>query len=244
MMILTGTNIRKTYRNSDIEVQVLKGIDIELKEGEFVCIMGRSGSGKSTLLNALSTLDRFDEGEVQFEGTRISQLSDEKASKLRRESFGFVFQLPKMVRNLSILDNILLPSTLYAKDKQGAISKARTLMRRVGIEDLADKKSSQASGGQLQRAGICRALINDPKLIFADEPTGALDSKSGQEVLELFSSLRSEGRTLLLVTHDINVAVRADRVVFMKDGLLHKEVRLGTDEEDNLSLIQDALHQL
>ncbi|MDO4793202.1 MAG: ABC transporter ATP-binding protein [Filifactor alocis] len=244
MMILTGTNIRKTYRNADVETQVLKGVDIELKAGEFVCIMGRSGSGKSTLLNALSTLDRFDDGEVRFEGREISKLSDNEAAKLRRGSFGFVFQLPKMVRNLNILDNILLPSTLYAKDRQAAVSKARDLMRRVGIEDLADKKSSQASGGQLQRAGLCRALINDPKLIFADEPTGALDSKTGREVLELFSSLRSEGRTLLLVTHDINVAARADRVVFMKDGLLHKEVRLGTDEEDNLSLIQDTLHQL
>lgn len=244
MMILTGKNIRKAYRSSDVETQVLKGVDIELKSGEFVCIMGKSGSGKSTLLNALSTLDKLDEGEILFEGRKISQLSDEEAAKLRRESFGFVFQLPKMVRNLSILDNILLPSTLYPKDRQVAISKARSLMRTVGIEDLADKKSSQASGGQLQRAGLCRALINDPKLIFADEPTGALDSKSGQEVLELFSSLRSEGRTLLLVTHDINVSARADRVLFMKDGLLHREVKLGADEKDNLSLLRDALHHL
>lgn len=243
-MILQGKGIEKSYRSSKMETPVLKDIDIEIKKGEFVAIMGKSGSGKSTLLNILSTLDKSDRGEVFFEGIDISHLTDEDASKLRRESFGFVFQLPKMVRNLTILDNIMLPSTRYKTDRKRTIEKARSLMNRLGIEDLADKRTSQASGGQLQRAGICRALINDPKLIFADEPTGALDSKSGMEVLQLFSKLHAEGKTILLVTHDIHVASNADRVLFMKDGRLYREIVCRSDVKRNLSNLQKMIEEL
>lgn len=243
-MILQGKEIEKRYRSCKIKTPVLKGIDIEIKKGEFVAIMGKSGSGKSTLLNILSTLDKSDRGEVFFEGIDISHLTNEDASKLRRESFGFVFQLPKMVRNLTILDNIILPSTRYKTNKKQIIEKARSLMNRLGIEDLADKRTSQASGGQLQRAGICRALINDPKLIFADEPTGALDSKSGMEVLQLFSELHAEGKSILLVTHDIHVASNADRVLFMKDGRLYREIVCCSDVKRNLSNLQKMIEDL
>ena len=201
-MILKGINLEKSYDNAVLKTKVLKGVDIELKEGEFVSIMGKSGSGKSTLLNILSSLDAPDNGELYFEGRKITHLEEEEAAKLRRESFGFVFQLPKMVRNLSIMDNILLPSVSYRKNKKELIAKAQELMKKIGIEQIADNRISQASGGQLQRAGICRALINDPKILFADEPTGALDSKTGQEVLELFSTLHAEGKSILMVTHD------------------------------------------
>lgn len=223
-MILTGKGIRKIYRNDAVETPVLKGVDFELSSGEFVAIMGKSGSGKSTLLNILSTLDQADQGEIYFEEKEVSHLNDKEAAKLRRESFGFVFQLPKMIKTLSILDNILLPSTKYKHHKKEVLSKALDLMRQVGIEEIANKRISEVSGGQLQRAGVCRALINDPKIIFADEPTGALDSKTGQEVLELFSTLHQEGTSILLVTHDVHVASRADRTLFMKDGLLYPEV--------------------
>lgn len=243
-MILQGKGIEKSYRSCKIKTPVLKGIDIEIKKGEFVAIMGKSGSGKSTLLNILSTLDKSDRGEVFFDGIDISHLTNEDASKLRRESFGFVFQLPKMVRNLTILDNIILPSTRYKTNKKQIIEKARSLMNRLNIEDLADKRTSQASGGQLQRAGICRALINDPKLIFADEPTGALDSKSGMEVLQLFSKLHAEGKTILLVTHDIHVASNADRVLFMKDGRLYREIVCRSDVKRNLSNLQKMIEEL
>lgn len=239
-MILTGKGIKKSYRSANIETQVLKGVDIGVKQGEFVSIMGKSGSGKSTLLNILSTLEPFDEGEARFEGTDLARLTEDEAAGLRRESFGFVFQLPKMIRNLSILDNILLPSLEYKRNKKRATEKAMDLMRKMGIEEIAGNRISQASGGQLQRAGICRALINDPTLIFADEPTGALDSRTGLDVLDLFAGLHAEGKTILLVTHDINVAAEADRVLFMKDGLLRKEVRPGTDPEKSLSLLQEA----
>lgn len=244
MSILEGKQIRKAYRSEDFKTEVLKGIDIEIAKGEFVCIMGKSGSGKSTLLNILSTLDSFESGEILFEGRSLAGLREEEASRLRRKSFGFVFQLPKFVKNLSILDNILLPSLQYEKDKKGAKAKARELMRTLGIEDIAEKNSSQASGGQLQRAGICRALINDPKLIFADEPTGALDSKSGEEVMALFAALKKEGRSILMVTHDAGVASQASRVLFMKDGLLQSERKLGEHTEENRTLIQELIETL
>ena len=169
---------------------------------------------------------------------KIDNLSDDDSSKLRRESFGFVFQLPKMVKNLSILDNILLPSLQYKKDRKSAIEAATNLMQKIGIEGIANKKISQVSGGQLQRAGICRALINNPKILFADEPTGALDSGTTKDVLNLFSTFHKEGKTIVTVTHDINVAATSQRVLFMKDGLLIHNISLGDDVNENLSKLK------
>lgn len=200
--------------------------------------MGKSGSGKSTLLNILSTLDTPSEGEVYFEDMKIDNLSDDDSSKLRRESFGFVFQLPKMVKNLSILDNILLPSLQYKKDRKSAIEAATNIMQKIGIEGIANKKISQVSGGQLQRAGICRALINNPKILFADEPTGALDSGTTKDVLNLFLTFHKEGKTTVMVTHDINVAATSQRVLFIKDGLLIHDISLGNDVNENLSKLK------
>lgn len=242
--LLTAKGIKKSFYNDSLETAVLKGVDLELQEGEFVSIMGKSGSGKSTLLNILSTLDKADSGEIKLQGQDISQLEDEKAGALRRETFGFVFQLPRMVKNLSILDNILLPSMKYKVNKAEAKEEALALMDKIGILEIADKRLSQVSGGQLQRAGICRAIINQPKLIFADEPTGALDSKSGKDVLDLFATLHREGKTILLVTHDINVAAMSERVLFMKDGLLYKNLQLGDDPAANALEVQEQINHL
>lgn len=244
MIILKGKNLEKSYTNGVLKTKVLKGVNIEIKEGEFVSIMGKSGSGKSTLLNILSSLDMLDNGEIYFEGREITHLGEEEAAKLRRESFGFVFQLPKMVRNLSILDNILLPSINYKKNKNDLMDKAKQLMKKIGIEHIEDNRISQVSGGQLQRAGICRALINNPKILFADEPTGALDSKTGQEVLELFSIFHAEGKSILMVTHDVQVASKADRVLFMKDGLLVGEIKLGDNCKEGAMQIQEMLNAI
>ncbi|MBF1210222.1 MAG: ABC transporter ATP-binding protein [Gemella morbillorum] len=244
MIILKGKNLEKSYTNGVLKTKVLKGVNIEIKEGEFVSIMGKSGSGKSTLLNILSSLDMPDNGEIYFEGREITHLGEEEAAKLRRESFGFVFQLPKMVRNLSILDNILLPSINYKKNKNDLMDKAKQLMKKIGIEHIEDNRISQVSGGQLQRAGICRALINNPKILFADEPTGALDSKTGQEVLELFSIFHAEGKSILMVTHDVQVASKADRVLFMKDGLLVGEIKLGDNCKEGVIQIQEMLNAI
>ena len=243
-MLLQGQSIFKSFGKGDALTHVLKGVDMNLEAGEFVAIMGKSGCGKSTLLNILSTLDQTDKGQVFFEGKDISQLSDEEAAKLRLESFGFVFQMPRMVKNLTILDNILLPSLTYKKDKEAAKQQALALMEEIGISDLADKRISQVSGGQLQRAGICRALINNPNLIFADEPTGALDSKSGQEVMKLFSQYHQAGKTILMVTHDMALAAKAQRVLLMKDGLIQEDLTMGTSEKDNLFLLQQSMSNL
>lgn len=240
-MMLKAVNIKKNFDLDKTKLQILKGIDINIQVGEFVTIMGKSGSGKSTLLNILSTLDTPSEGEVYFEDMKIDNLSDDDSSKLRRESFGFVFQLPKMVKNLSILDNILLPSLQYKNDRKSATQAATNLMQKIGIEGIANKKISQVSGGQLQRAGICRALINNPKILFADEPTGALDSGTTKDVLNLFSTFHKEGKTIVMVTHDINVATTSQRVLFMKDGLLIHDISLGNDVNENLSKLK-ALH--
>ena len=237
-MMLKAVNIKKNFDLDKTKLQILKGIGINIQVGEFVTIMGKSGSGKSTLLNILSTLDTPSEGEVYFEDVKIDNLSDDDSSKLRRESFGFVFQLPKMVKNLSILDNILLPSLQYKKDRRSAIEAATNLMQKIGIEGIANKKISQVSGGQLQRAGICRALINNPKILFADEPTGALDSGTTKDVLNLFSTFHKEGKTIVIVTHDINVAAASQRVLFMKDGLLIHDINLGNDINENLSKLK------
>lgn len=237
-MMLKAVNIKKNFDLDKTKVQILKGIDINIQGGEFVTIMGKSGSGKSTLLNILSTLDTPSDGEVYFEDMKIDNLSDDDSSKLRRESFGFVFQLPKMVKNLSILDNILLPSLQYKKDRKSAIEDATNLMQKIGIEGIANKKISQVSGGQLQRAGICRALINNPKILFADEPTGALDSGTTKDVLNLFSTFHKEGKTIVMVTHDINVAATSQRVLFMKDGLLIHDISLSDDVNENLSKLK------
>ena len=227
-MILKGINLEKSYDNAVLKTKVLKGVDIELKEGEFVSIMGKSGSGKSTLLNILSSLDAPDNGELYFEGRKITHLGEEEAAKLRRESFGFVFQLPKMVRNLSIMDNILLPSVSYRKNKKELIAKAQELMKKIGIGQIADNRISQASGGQLQRAGICRALINDPKILFADEPTGALDSKTSRQVLDFFKKIHEEGNTVIMITHDNAIALEAKRVIRIADGKINFD---GSSEE-------------
>jgi len=237
-MMLKAVNIKKNFDLDKTKVQILKGIDINIQGGEFVTIMGKSGSGKSTLLNILSTLDTPSEGEVYFKDMKIDNLSDDDSSKLRRESFGFVFQLPKMVKNLSILDNILLPSLQYKKDRKSAIEAATNLMQKIGIEGIANKKISQVSGGQLQRSGICRALINNPKILFADEPTGALDSGTTKDVLNLFSTFHKEGKTIVMVTHDINVAATSQRVLFMKDGLLIHDISLSDDVNENLSKLK------
>lgn len=237
-MMLKAVNIIKNFDLDKTKLQILKGIDINIQVGEFVTIMGKSGSGKSTLLNILSTLDTPSEGEVYFEDVKIDNLSDDDSSKLRRESFCFVFQLPKMVKNLSILDNILLPSLQYKKDRKSATQAAINLMQKIGIENIADNKISQVSGGQLQRAGICRALINNPKILFADEPTGALDSGTTKDVLNLFSTFHKEGKTIVMVTHDINVAAASQRVLFMKDGLLIHDISLGDDVNENLSKLK------
>lgn len=221
--ILTGEQMTKSFGKQN----VLDDVSVTIKKGEFVAIMGPSGSGKSTLLFALSGMDHINSGKVIFEEKDLSQLNDQELADIRRTKMGFVFQQPTMLKNLNILDNIILPVMRdNRKNVASMTNRARGLMQRVGIAELESHDITQVSGGQLQRAGICRALMNNPTIIFGDEPTGALNSKSAQEMMDIFAEINAEGITILLVTHDAKVAARTERILYMRDGKIESELKL------------------
>ena len=208
---------------------ILKNISFGVKAGEMVAIMGPSGSGKSTLLYQVSGMDRADSGEVWMDGTEICGLSEDDRARLRLSQMGFVFQQMNMLKNLNLLDNILLPASHLNKGKvsrKELESRARMLMRKMGIEALAQRRITEVSGGQLQRACICRSMMNQPKILFADEPTGALNQSAAQEVMAEFTRLNQEGTTILMVTHDSKVAARCSRILYLLDGRIQGELSL------------------
>lgn len=217
-------------------------MSVEINEGEFVAIMGPSGSGKSTLMYAVSGMDSIDTGKVSFDGMDLSMLSEQELADLRRTKMGFVFQQPTLLKNLNIMDNIILPSMRDNRKSVDKITKrARALMKKVGISDLEKRDITQVSGGQLQRAGICRALISNPKIIFGDEPTGALNSKSAQEIMDIITEINAEGTAVLLVTHDPKIAARTDRILFMRDGKIVDEIQFSRFTDIN---IEDKMEKI
>lgn len=233
--IIIGDHITKSFGERDEQRNVLDGVSIEINEGEFVAIMGPSGSGKSTLMFALSGMDDVNSGKVIFEDRELSVMEENELSDIRRTKMGFVFQQPTMLKNLNIIDNIILPAMRdNRKNITSILEKARTLMKRVGIEQLEKHDITQVSGGQLQRAGICRALMNNPKIIFGDEPTGALNSQSAQEIMNILSEINEEGTTVLLVTHDAKIAARTERILFMLDGKIVNELKLSKYDGTNI----------
>mgnify|MGYP000846771717 FL=1 len=247
--ILSGERIVKSFGDGAERRNVLDGVSVEIRNGEFVSIMGPSGSGKSTLLYALSGMDRVDGGRILFEGRDLSGLRDDDLADLRRRRMGFVFQQPTLLGNLDLLDNIILPAV--RDDRRGLgrhVQKARDLMRRTGIEGLERRSVSQVSGGQLQRAGICRALLRDPAVLFGDEPTGALNSASAREILDILSEINAGGTAVLLVTHDAAVAARAGRVLFLRDGRIDRELDLGPPDgqglEERVGRVSQAMREL
>lgn len=218
------------------EIKILKGIDISVNRGEFVAIMGQSGSGKSTLLYNISGMDRATEGEIHFDGKNISNIEDDKISNIRLNKMGFIFQQSHLIKTLSIRDNIVLPGfKAKREDRENIVAYAETLMKRTGIHQIADHDIKKVSGGQLQRAAICRALINHPDIIFADEPTGALNSGATKEIMDILNEINTGGTTVMLVTHDVKVAARADRVIFLSDGNITDEIVLGKYDEKSFS---------
>lgn len=217
--LLSGKKIVKSFHTENESHTVLNQVSLEIEKGEFVSVMGPSGSGKSTLLYALGGLDGIDGGEVVFDGQNLASLSDNQLSDLRRTRMGFVFQQPTLLKNLNLLDNIILPLMRDTpKDGGKLVERAKMLMDKVGIGDLKSREITQVSGGQLQRAGICRALMCQPDIIFGDEPTGALNSQSARDVMNLMAQINADGTAILLVTHDAHVAARTSRVMFMQDG--------------------------
>lgn len=222
--ILLGENIVKSFGEGAEKRNVLDGVSVEIGAGEFVAIMGPSGSGKSTLLFALSGMDAINSGRVVFDDVDLAGLSDDALADIRRQSMGFVFQQPTLLKNFDILDNIVLPAMRDRRnDGKRILDEARALMERTGIAGLETRDITEASGGQLQRVGICRALINGPRIIFGDEPTGALNSTSADEIMNLLAEVHRSGTTILLVTHDVRVAARAERVLYIFDGRIAGE---------------------
>lgn len=219
------SKIKKTYFTEGKATPVLHGIDFKIDEGEYVAIMAPSGTGKTTLLNILGTLDKPTEGKYLFRGKDLTQLSDDELSKIRNKSIGFVFQLFNLLNRINVLENVLLP-LLYADDyPKDAKDRAIRLLTMVGLKDRIYFKPNALSGGQQQRVAIARALINDPDLLLADEPTGNLDSKSSEEVLQIFDEIHKRGKTIIVVTHEKDVALRAQRIITLKDGVVVSDTK-------------------
>ena len=229
MNILEVKDLCKTYIVNKRQNNVLKNVNFKIGEGEMVAVMGPSGSGKSTLLYAVSGMDSLTAGEVNFCGKNIAGMSERELADLRLDEMGFIFQQMYMLKNLTILDNIILPATQSKKQREPRRETARRgqdFMRRLGIIDIADNDINEVSGGQLQRACICRSMMNNPKMIFADEPTGALNRTSSDEVMEELVKLNSGGTTIMLVTHDVKVAAKCTRVMYIVDGNIKGEYDL------------------
>ena len=224
--VLEVRDLCRTYVVNKRQNHVLRNVSFTVNEGEMVAVMGPSGSGKSTLLYTVSGMDRMTSGKVDFCGRDISSLSEDELAELRLDDMGFIFQQMYMLKNLTVLDNIILPAVKSRRNKASRREKTergRELMHKLGIADIADNDINEVSGGQLQRACICRSMMNRPKMIFADEPTGALNRTSSEEVMAELAKLNEEGTTIMLVTHDAKVAAKCTRVLFIVDGNIKGE---------------------
>lgn len=219
------TNINKSYKNGDQELRVLKDIDLEVEEGEFLAIMGPSGSGKSTLMNIIGLLDRSSSGNYQLDGEEVSQLSEKKLAQVRNNQIGFVFQQFFLLAKLNALQNVELP-LIYAGVPAAKRKKlAQRYLEKVELAERMDHLPSELSGGQKQRVAIARALVNTPAIILADEPTGALDTKTGEQIMELLTELNNEGKTIIMVTHEPEIAAYAKRKIVLRDGIITEDSR-------------------
>ncbi len=219
--IIELKDLCKSYWAGEMEIQILKSVNLKVYSGEFLAIMGPSGSGKSTLMNMIGCLDRPTCGQVILMGQDINTITDSELARLRGLEIGFVFQNFNLVPRLSATQNILLPTYANVKNGIEPNKRANELIKLMGLEDRFNNRPSQLSGGQQQRVAIARALVNDPSIILADEPTGNLDSKTGLEIMDMFKELNNKGRTIIMITHDAGLASYADRVVYLKDGMLN-----------------------
>ena len=247
MPILEVTNVKKTYttRFGGSQVQALQNVSFSVEAGEYLAIMGESGSGKTTLLNILAALDKPTGGTVLLDGRDLGKIKESEIAKFRRDNLGFVFQEFNLLDTFSVQDNIFLPLVLAGKSFKEMKQRLDPIAKKLMIYDLLNKYPYEISGGQKQRAAVARALITDPRLILADEPTGALDSKSTDELLQLFSDINHEGQTILMVTHSVKAASHASRVLFIKDGRVYHQIYRGNNTNEQLyQKISDTLTTL
>lgn len=240
MNILKGTKIYKSYGNKYNKQEVLKGIDIGVREGEFVSIMGASGSGKTTLLNVLSSIDKVSQGSILIEGKEMTEMKEKQLAQFRKNHLGFIFQEYNLLDTLTVKENILLPLSISKTSKKEADFKFERVATELGIYDIKDKYPNEISGGQKQRTSAARAFIHEPSIIFADEPTGALDSKSASDLLNKLSDLNQKRKaTILMVTHDPVAASYCNRVIFIKDGQIYTQLNKG--EESRQDFFKDIM---
>lgn len=226
--IIEAKNLKKSFRTGDTEQTIFENLDLKLYKGDFTIIMGSSGAGKSTLMYALSGMDRPTAGEVIFNGKTITSLNDDKLAVFRRRNCGFVFQQIYLLDKMSLMDNVLTASALCDESKKEVVKRAKELFDMVNLPEVTRRKfPSQVSGGEAQRAGIVRAVINKPEVLFADEPTGALNSGNSMAVLDVFTQLHNEGQSIIMVTHDKKTALRGNRVLYVRDGKIFGECQLG-----------------
>lgn len=227
--ILTAKDLCKTFSNESVQQHVLKNLNLEIQKGDFTVIMGNSGSGKSTLLYALSGMDRPTLGSISYQGEEISHYSNDRLAVFRRKHCGFVFQQNYLNDTMSVLDNVMVSGMLVQKDRRALARKAKELLLQVGLsENVFNKFPTQLSGGEQQRVAMVRGIINTPEILFADEPTGALNSQNTEAVLNVLTRLHSEGQSIVMVTHDMKSARRGNRVLYLKDGVITGELNLGT----------------
>ena len=243
-MMLEVKNVKKVYttRLGGNSVQALSNVNFSIEKGEYVAIMGESGAGKTTLLNILAALDKPTSGEIKLNGNSIVAMKEKQLASFRRNNLGFVFQDFNLLDTFSLKDNIFLPLVLSGKKYEEMTKKLEPIAKKLGITEILEKYPYEVSGGQKQRAAVARALITEPQLILADEPTGALDSHSADELLQLFHQLNEENQTILMVTHSIKAASHAGRVLFMKDGEVFHQIYKGNDKnEEMFAKISDTL---
>lgn len=236
--IISAKNLVKSFKNSDIEQTIINKLDLDIYKNDFTIIMGSSGAGKSTLMYLLSGMDQVNDGNIMFHGKDISKMDNDELAIFRRKHCGFVFQQIYMLDKMSLIDNVLTSGLLINNEKKAVIKRAKELFQKVNIPEITYKKNmNQVSGGECQRAGIVRAAINKPTVIFADEPTGALNSDNSNAVLDVLTELNNDGQSIIMVTHDKKSALRGNRIIYLKDGKIFGELSLKkydpSDQERN-----------